>query len=362
LGLVHQAHTTRFGRAHDFRRIRNPADFRRLVPLRTPAALCEEYWQRAGDLLSDLAGTTWPGPLISLAALPAESRFTESALEYLPLSTGLLNAHRDALRTALGLIAHVRPNALRNPCLLNALPDRDRNGSLPSPDKGQFPVLRWEELVNRETASLLGTANYPPAQEDTAEKRFFWTKYPLGTRITCLAGSAEQLLQLITRARQETGCARLVEIWPGLAAVLSTRGQTAAALRPALDDAGVLWLETYFPPEGPVAVIDPRYGLLRLLPDHGVYFEFVPVAELDTSQPIRHGAAEVEPGVPYALALTSPAGLWACLTGVRLCFERQDPPLLQLLDTDTTARIAHRAAQPFPSDRHHAKLPACGLA
>src|SRR6516162_5201234 len=48
LGLVHQAHTTRFGRAHDFRRIRNPADFRRLVPLRTPAALWEEYWQPAG--------------------------------------------------------------------------------------------------------------------------------------------------------------------------------------------------------------------------------------------------------------------------------------------------------------------------
>src|SRR5215469_10203552 len=36
-GLVHRAHTTRFGRDHDFRRIRSAEDFRRLVPLRTTA-------------------------------------------------------------------------------------------------------------------------------------------------------------------------------------------------------------------------------------------------------------------------------------------------------------------------------------
>src|SRR5205085_11537764 len=47
LGLVHKAHTTRFGREHDFRRIRNARDFRRLVPLRTPAELWRDYWQPA---------------------------------------------------------------------------------------------------------------------------------------------------------------------------------------------------------------------------------------------------------------------------------------------------------------------------
>jgi hypothetical protein len=38
-GLVHRAHDTPFGRAHDFERIRTPSDFQRLVPLRLPMEL-----------------------------------------------------------------------------------------------------------------------------------------------------------------------------------------------------------------------------------------------------------------------------------------------------------------------------------
>src|SRR5262245_11731728 len=44
-GLVHKAHATPFGRAHDFPRIHTAADFRRLVPLRPPSALCDLPWE-----------------------------------------------------------------------------------------------------------------------------------------------------------------------------------------------------------------------------------------------------------------------------------------------------------------------------
>src|SRR5262249_7787942 len=150
---------------------------------------------------------------------------------------------------------------------------------------------------------------------------------PLRGQITCLAGPADQLGQVLTQVQQETGGQRLADIWPDLTTVLSLRSQPRTGLRPTLGTEGVLWLEAYSPPEGPVALEDPRQGLLRLLPDQKVYFEFVPVSELNAVQPSRHGAAEVEPGVPYALALSSPAGLWACLTGARVCFERRNPPL-----------------------------------
>ena len=39
LGLVHRAQTSRFGRDHDFRRIRTVEDFRRLVPLQDTAPM-----------------------------------------------------------------------------------------------------------------------------------------------------------------------------------------------------------------------------------------------------------------------------------------------------------------------------------
>jgi hypothetical protein len=101
--------------------------------------------------------------------------------------------------------------------------------------------------------------------------------------------------------------------------------------------------------------------MLRLLPDHGVYFEFVPVTELSAGQPVRHCAAEIEPGVPYSLAVTSPAGLWACVTGVRVRFERREPPLLRLLETSVPqeqtrcipAADPRSAVHPFPPQPPH---------
>ena len=49
----------------------------------------------------------------------------------------------------------------------------------------------------------------------------------------------------------------------------------------------VHFCEVYPCSEGFVATEDPRYGLLRLVPDHGVFFEFVPVGAS-----VGHGPAD----------------------------------------------------------------------
>jgi hypothetical protein len=91
----------------------------------------------------------------------------------------------------------------------------------------------------------------------------------------------------------------------------------------------VRFLETYPASEGFIATEDPRYDLLRLIPDHNLFFEFVPVDELSKDQPARHTVAEVEPGVQYAVVLTTCAGLWSYIIGDTVCFARRDPPLLR---------------------------------
>ena len=115
--------------------------------------------------------------------------------------------------------------------------------------------------------------------------------------------------------------------WPALG-VFGVFGEDAQNVRNrlrALVGDGVLLLETAWRPEGPIAVEDPRHGALRLLPDHGVYFEFVPVAEANHPRPTRHTLDQMERGVPYELALTSPAGLWACRLGLTVRLFPPDP-------------------------------------
>jgi hypothetical protein len=148
--------------------------------------------------------------------------------------------------------------------------------------------------------------------------------------VTCLVGETDRLREFLDRMRTQTGKERLTDIWPALTAIVHLQSAPHAGILRSDEDA-VLRLRVCHRPEGTLAVEDPRHGLLRLLVDHGLYYEFVPVETLDMAEPVRHGVAEVETGVPYAVALTSPAGLWACLIGLTVRFECLRPPLLELV-------------------------------
>ena len=266
LGLVSGARATPFGREHDFRRIRTEADFRRLLPLRTPAEL--ENARAA-------------------SAVGRDRR--------------LQRTFRTAWETALAFVVGARPQAR---------------------------LLSGRLVFVGDAAGLPWLVRPYALAEDDADRL-------IEAPVTCLAGPADRIASLMDRIKEATRGKRLTEVWPRLTAVLYDRGlpadDPALRLREALGEK-VLLLETCFLPDGPVAVEDPRRGCLSLLFDHGVYFEFTPAAEAGKPEPTRHGPAEVEPGVVYELALTSPAGVWACRTGVAVRFERGDPPLFRLVE------------------------------
>ena len=289
LGLVHQALATRFGTDHDFRRIRTLEDYRRLVPLYSRAELWREYWQPA---YPQLAGATWPGTSAAVQA-----------------------AHRSALATALALAAHVRPRL------------RLLSGTLLSlTDEG--PSYRTEQAVLTERLPVL-IRPYTVSSAEIDVERF------ASLPVTVLIGPVERLQLLMEKVKQVRGKRCVRDVWPQLSAILYTRrasdGPASWLGKETGDD--VLLLEMVGRAEGPIAVEDPSHGLLRLLFDHGVYFEFVPPAQADDPRSPRFGFDEIELGVPYELALTSPAGLWACRLGRTVCLERRDPPLLRFLET-----------------------------
>lgn len=329
LDLVRQAGASRFGRDHDFRRIRRVEDFRRLVPLRRPADLWQTYGRPALPSPTDL---TRPSPVI-------------------PPAPRLLAAHRGAVWTALALALDARPRArLCQGRIVVAGPDA-APAALDAAAVGAV-----EDLAVREAAAvlrpyLLGTP------EGDSDRLLRLARQAACVPVTCLVGEAGRLLQLLGHLRQLTGRDRAVEVWPELAVVLyhshrpaAERARLAGAVGGTPGRAPVLLLEAWFRPEGTLALEDPRHGLPRLLPDHGVYFEFVPAAAPDTPEPPRLGLAEVEPGVVYEMALTSPAGWWACRTGLTVSFARRDPPLLRAV-APAPARAPAPEVPPARTDR-----------
>jgi hypothetical protein len=301
LGLVHQARHTPFAREHDFRRIRTAADFRRLVPLRSTADFWRPSWQPA----------------------------------FPHLDVALQSAHAAALRTALALVVSARPRARLLSGQLLCVAEDGALTATGNPDGDAESLARQRlPLLLRPHTRLAVT---PAVQErDGQADALLLARRHAHDNVTCLVGPCERLLPLVQRVKQLRGAGRLEQVWPNLAAVLPMRragpgsAGVAARLRDEVGE-GVLLLETLTRPEAPLAVEDPRQGGLRLLVEHGVYFEFIPSGEADRPHPTRLGVEEVQAEVPYELALTSPAGLWACRVGLTVLFERRDPPLIRLV-------------------------------
>jgi GH3 auxin-responsive promoter len=65
-----------------------------------------------------------------------------------------------------------------------------------------------------------------------------------------------------------------------------------------------------------------------MLIDNGLFYEFVPVEDLERPEPVRHWIGTAGAGREYALVLSSNAGLWCYLLGDTVRLVDLDPPRL----------------------------------
>jgi hypothetical protein len=160
--------------------------------------------------------------------------------------------------------------------------------------------------------------------------------------VTLVAGIPSWLLVLAEALRRRHATehsrvpANLREIWPRLECLVHGGvpvGPFADELRAACGS-GVALHEVYPASEGFLAAQDaePEAGL-RLLADHGLFFEFLPWAEFDEADRAA-GTAHIVPlegvraGVDYVILLTNPAGLVRYVIGDVVRFVGTNPPRL----------------------------------
>lgn len=342
LRLVRRAGATRFGREHGFESIRSVRDYQRRVPLRTYDAFWHDYWRPAFPGLRDV---TWPGETPYLAL---SSGTTCGATKYLPVTRAMLRAQRRAALTSLAWFRAAHP---QTPLLTGKLFFLGGSTALERPAivSGRAAAARTlagdlSGIVAATAPALARPFAFPPPQlalvRDWEAKLDQLARQSLGEPITMLSGVPSWMLVLMDRLRQLTGRATLAEVWPQLRLVIhgGTKFDPYRALfRERIGSDAVRFQETYPASEGFVAAEDPRHGLLRLVPDPEMFFEFVPVGQLSADRPERHTVAEIVPGVQYAVVLTTCAGLWSYVLGDTVCFERRDPPLLRF--TGRTAQF-----------------------
>ena len=85
-------------------------------------------------------------------------------------------------------------------------------------------------------------------------------------------------------------------------------------------------METYNASEGFFGIQnDPQDHSLLLMLDYDIFYEFIPLNELDSDNPTVLPIWEVEKGKNYAMVITTAGGLWRYLIGDTLLFTSLRP-------------------------------------
>jgi hypothetical protein len=323
--LVRKARATRFGRDHRFDTLRSVADFQRAVPLRT----YEDLWKRyLADQYPVFENLTWPGRIPYLALT---SGTTQGATKYIPVSRAMLASNR---KGALTMVAHHmadRPDSRLfhgRLFFLGGSSDLER----PGPGIAQGDL---SGIASKEVTELLRPYTFPPLalalEPDWDRKLTLLAERSLREPITLIGGVPSWLLVLFQRLLDLSGKSTMAEVWPSLEVVVHGGVKFdpyREAFTQILGSPTIRLQETYPCSEGFIAFGDPATGLLRLVFDHGIFFEFVPVDELGSERPTRHWLGNVQVGVNYAIVVSTCAGMWAHIIGDTVRFESLSPPLL----------------------------------
>ncbi|MCE9560718.1 MAG: GH3 auxin-responsive promoter family protein [Planctomycetes bacterium] len=326
MSLVRRARHTKFGRDHDFSRIYSLADYQARVPVREYEFFWNNYWKDAYPRLDNI---TWPGKIPYYAL---SSGTTSGATKYIPVSHEMLRSNKKTAFTTIALFRHAYPEAklfngkfffLGGSTELRKQPDGSLAGDLSG-------------IAARELLELLRPYVFPPFEytkiSDWKEKMTKFAELSANEPITAISGIPAWMQRLFDCVKQVTGKKTLSEVWPDLRLVVHGGTKFDAYRDMFTREMGsdqVKFCEVYPASEGFVATEDPRYGMLRVVPDHDVFFEFVPVEDLGKDRPARHTLANVELGVQYAVVMTSCAGVWSYLVGDTVAFERRTPPLIR---------------------------------
>lgn len=328
--LLDQGRNTAFGKAHDFDKIKGYEAFRERVPIRDYESLrpwIERIKAGERDVL-------WPGR----PAYFAKTSGTTSGVKYIPLTRESLPNHFGTARNALfNYYARTGQGDWLDGKMIFL------SGSPEMETVGGIPTGRLSGIVNHQVPSWLRTNQLPgyhtnciEAWEEKVEKIVDET---LHQDMRLISGIPPWVQMYYERLLARSGKQYIKELFPNFSMFVygGVNFEPYRAKLEQLVGKRIESLETYPASEGFIAFQDdPANRALLLNVASGIFFEFVPAAEIFNENPTRLWLKDVEPGVNYALIINNNAGLWGYNIGDTVEFVSLDPPRILV-----TGRVKH---------------------
>ena len=132
--------------------------------------------------------------------------------------------------------------------------------------------------------------------------------------VNSLSGVPSWMLVLIKAVLKKTGREYLTDVWPNLEVFF----HGGISFEPYREQYKTLipsnkmhYMETYNASEGFFGLQDdPTDPSLLMMPDYGIFYEFIPMNEVGSAHPTVLPLESVETGKNYAMVITTSGGLW----------------------------------------------------
>jgi GH3 auxin-responsive promoter len=327
--LVKTGVKTEFGKAADFAGIKTHEDFIQRVPIRDYEAF-KPYIEKIKEGKHNVL---WKG----LPIYFAKTSGTTSGVKYIPITKDSIPNHINTARNALlCYMAETGNNAFANGKLifLSGSPVLERVGGI--------PTGRLSGIVNHHVPKYLRSNQLPSFEtnciEDWEQKLDKIVEETIGEDMTLISGIPPWMQMYFDRLQERSG-KKIGDLFPNFS-VMVQGGVNYEPYKSKLTESigrNIDTIELFPASEGFFAFQDSQKEPGMLLNScSGIFYEFVPVAEIHNEKPTRLGLKDVKVGENYALIISSNAGLWAYNIGDTVKFLSTDPYRLVV-----TGRIKH---------------------
>ena len=321
--LLQKAKSTEWGREHDFADVHTYQQFANTSPVNT----YEDLKHFIDRMRQGEADVLWPGKVRWYAK---SSGTTNDKSKFIPVSKdGLKDTHyaggRDAVAWYLG--NNPKSRIFDGKALIlggSHAPNYNVRKSLVG-DLSAILIENINPLVNmvrvpkKETALL----------SDFELKRDRIAHEAIKENVTNLSGVPSWMLSVMNRVLEITGKDNLSEVWPNLE--MFFHGGVAFTpyreqYRKLIPSANMHYMETYNASEGFFGIQnDPSDLSMSLMVDYGVFYEFIPMEEIESPNPQVLPLWGVETGRNYAIVISTSSGLWRYMIGDTVRFTSTNP-------------------------------------
>ncbi|MDC6365151.1 MULTISPECIES: GH3 auxin-responsive promoter family protein [Flavobacteriaceae] len=316
--LIVKAKNTKFGREHDFDRIKSHQDFVERVPVRD----YEQLKNYVEDIIEGQSDVLWPGKPIYFA----KTSGTTSGAKYIPITEESIKNQVEASRNAI----------------LNYIHETGKAGFV----NGKMIFLQGSPILEEKNGIKLGrlsgiSAHYVPNYlqtnrlpswetnciEDWETKVDRIVEETQNENMTVIAGIPSWVQMYFEKLNTKTN-KKVGELFKSFQLFIygGVNYEPYRAKFENLIGRKVDSIELFPASEGFFAYQDSQNekGMLLLL-NSGIFYEFVKADEFFEANPKRLTIADVELDVDYAMILSTNAGLWGYNLGDTVRFISKNP-------------------------------------